>query len=45
VTQGLPEESVLALDNVRVDLPVAGAGSRALAAFLDYLIVFLRRAG
>jgi uncharacterized RDD family membrane protein YckC len=30
-------ESILGLDNIRVDLPVAGLGSRSLAAFLDYL--------
>lgn len=33
------EETVLALDNIPLDLPIAGVGSRALAAFLDYLIV------
>ena len=33
------DEAILGLDNVRLDLPVAGAGSRALAAFLDYLAV------
>ena len=30
-------ESILGLDNIRLDLPVAGLGSRTLAAFLDYL--------
>ena len=30
-------ESILGLDNIRLDLPVAGLGSRSLAAFLDYL--------
>lgn len=34
-----PAETVLGLDNVPLDLPIAGAGSRALAAFLDYLVV------
>ena len=34
-----PETTVLGLDNVPLDLPVAGVGSRALAAFLDYLVV------
>jgi uncharacterized RDD family membrane protein YckC len=34
-----PEDRVLALDNVPLELPIAGAGSRALAAFLDYLLV------
>jgi uncharacterized RDD family membrane protein YckC len=33
------EETVLALDNVPLALPVAGPGTRTLAAFLDYLIV------
>ena len=33
------DEAILGLDNVRLDLPVAGAGSRVLAAFLDYLLV------
>lgn len=32
-------ESILGLDNIRLDLPVASVGSRTLAAFLDYLIV------
>jgi uncharacterized RDD family membrane protein YckC len=32
-------ESILGLDNIRLDLPVAGIGSRSLAAFLDYLVV------
>ena len=30
---------VLGLDNIRLDLPVAGVGSRVLAAFVDTLIV------
>jgi uncharacterized RDD family membrane protein YckC len=30
---------VLGIDNVALDLPLAGAGSRSLAAFLDYLVV------
>jgi len=30
-------ESILGLDNIRLDLPVGGLGSRTLAAFLDYL--------
>jgi uncharacterized RDD family membrane protein YckC len=34
-----PEATVLGLDNVPLELPVAGVGSRALAAFLDYLLV------
>ncbi len=32
-------ESILGLDNIRLDLPIAGIGSRSLAAFLDYLIL------
>jgi uncharacterized RDD family membrane protein YckC len=32
-------EALFALDNVRLELPIAGAGSRALAAFLDYLLL------
>ena len=32
-------ESILGLDNIRLDLPIAGIGSRSLAAFLDYLVV------
>jgi uncharacterized RDD family membrane protein YckC len=30
-------ESILGLDNIRLELPVAGLGSRSLAAFLDYI--------
>ncbi len=33
--------TVLAIDNVPLELPVAGPGSRVLAAFLDYLLVGL----
>jgi uncharacterized RDD family membrane protein YckC len=32
---------VLGLDNVPLELPIAGAGSRTLAAFLDYLVITL----
>ena len=32
-------ESILGLDNIRLDLPVASVGSRSLAALLDYLIL------
>jgi len=35
---GLAAETVLGLDNVPLDLPVAGVGPRVLAAFLDYLL-------
>jgi len=31
--------TVLGLDNVPLELPIAGPGSRSLAAFLDYLVV------
>src|SRR5687768_16172876 len=37
--QTVSEEAILGLDNVRLELPIAGAGSRVLAAFLDYLVV------
>jgi uncharacterized RDD family membrane protein YckC len=37
----LDHESILGLDNIRLELPVAGVGSRTLAAFLDYLILLL----
>jgi uncharacterized RDD family membrane protein YckC len=33
----LDRESILGLDNIRLALPVAGVGSRTLAAALDYL--------
>jgi len=32
-------ESILGLDNIRLDLPVAGLGSRSLAAFLDSILL------
>lgn len=35
----LHHEDILGLDNIRLELPVAGVGSRSLAAFLDYVIV------
>jgi uncharacterized RDD family membrane protein YckC len=35
----LDRESILALDNIRVDLPVAGVGSRCLAGLIDALAV------
>jgi uncharacterized RDD family membrane protein YckC len=38
---GIAAETVLGLDNVPLDLPVAGVGSRVLAAFVDYLLQFL----
>ncbi len=34
-------EAVLAIDNIALDLPVAGVGSRALAAGLDYVLLTL----
>ena len=34
-------DRVLAIDNVPLDLPVAGAGTRSLAASLDYAVVSL----
>lgn len=33
------QESILGLDNIRLDLPVAGVGSRSLAALLDYIVL------
>src|SRR5262245_17102583 len=33
--------AVLGLDNVPLELPIAGAATRALAAFLDYIVVAL----
>jgi uncharacterized RDD family membrane protein YckC len=30
-------ESILGLDNIRLDLPIASLGSRSLSAFIDYL--------
>ena len=39
MTQTVSEEAILGLDNVRLELPIAGAGSRVLAAFIDYLLV------
>ena len=35
----LEGEAVLGLDNVRLDLPIAGAASRSLACFLDYCLL------
>jgi uncharacterized RDD family membrane protein YckC len=35
----LERESILGLDNIRLDLPIASVGSRSLAAFLDYVLV------
>ncbi|MFL6193045.1 MAG: RDD family protein [Thermoanaerobaculia bacterium] len=34
-------ESILGLDNIRLDLPIASLGSRSLSAFLDYLVLGL----
>jgi uncharacterized RDD family membrane protein YckC len=39
VNEPLQPEAVLGLDNVALELPLAGAGSRVLAAALDYAIV------
>lgn len=35
----IPRESILGLDNIRLDLQVASVGSRSLAVLLDYLVV------
>jgi len=32
-------EGILGLDNIRLELPIAGVGSRTLAGFLDYLLL------
>jgi uncharacterized RDD family membrane protein YckC len=34
-------ETVYGIDNVPLELPIAGAGTRVLAGFLDYLLVLL----
>lgn len=34
-------ESVLGIDNIALDLPIAGVGSRILAAVIDYFIVWI----
>ena len=34
-------ESILGLDNIRLELPIAGVGSRTLAVCLDYLVLAL----
>jgi uncharacterized RDD family membrane protein YckC len=39
LAEDLDRESILGLDNIRLDLPIAGVGSRTLAAFLDYLLL------
>ena len=38
------DPAILGLDNVRLDLPLAGVGSRTLAAFLDHFLLFLLQA-
>lgn len=38
-------ESILGLDNIELELPVAGIGSRTLAAVLDYVILSLLLVG
>jgi uncharacterized RDD family membrane protein YckC len=42
---GEAPETVLGLDNVSLDLPVAGVGTRVLAGFVDYTIVGVVAAG
>jgi uncharacterized RDD family membrane protein YckC len=39
--EGPGPEAILALDNIALDLPIAGLGSRALAATIDYAIMGL----
>jgi len=38
---GEDEATILAIDNVRLELPVAGIGGRALAAFLDHIVLMV----
>ena len=38
-TGAVPDGRILGLDNIPLDLPLAGAGSRSLAAFLDYVVL------
>lgn len=40
IPEAASEESILGLDNVQLDLPIAGVGTRVLAGFVDYLLVF-----
>ena len=35
----LERESILGLDNIRLELPIAGVGSRTLAGSIDYLVL------
>lgn len=37
----LARETVLGLDNIALDLPIAGLGSRVLSAAIDYFVLFL----
>jgi uncharacterized RDD family membrane protein YckC len=39
ILPGRESETIFALDNVPLDLPIAGAASRSLAAFIDYLLL------
>jgi uncharacterized RDD family membrane protein YckC len=41
----LDRESILGLDNIRLDLPVAGVGSRTLGGLVDYLCLGLTQVG
>lgn len=41
----LERESILGLDNIRLDLPIASVGSRSLAAFLDYALLLVVQIG
>ncbi len=40
-TDELADEAVLGMDNIALELPVAGAGSRSLAAAIDYVVFML----
>ncbi|MEW6366901.1 MAG: RDD family protein [Acidobacteriota bacterium] len=39
--ESLPAETVLGIDNVPITLPIARMGSRVLACFIDYIVVFV----
>lgn len=41
----MSDESILGLDNIRLELPVAGVGIRVLAGALDYLVLVVLQVG
>ena len=42
---GIADETILGLDNIQLDLPISGLGSRSLAAFADYFLLALLTVG